>query len=277
MPIDLDNADPLFSLERSYPFFRKSPLRQKIARLLDRTLGLDQLSSIPANVPHGYQNPYQHARQQRGWTIDDLDNFSARIPKSGPTIVIANHPYGALDAFIASELTLTSRPDMRVFGNAVLNHPCHQHCFLPLEILDESPEARRRNLQSLRTALTHLKNGGCLLIFPAGEVERWRWSTRRIEEGPWTPHLARLAQKSHATILPTAFPGENPLWFHLPGTIQPTLRLLAMPRAFLNLEKSTIPFRTGSPIPPQNLPSNPQNLTAFLRKNVLQLANRLPD
>lgn len=207
-------------------------------------------------------------------TIDDVDDFASKIPPTGPCLVVANHPYGALDALVASELTLIARPNALIFGNAVLVHPCQADWFLPLEILDESPEARRKNIDSMRRALVHLKTGGCVLIFPSGEVERWRWSKCRIEEGAWTTHLARLAQKSNATLLPVAFPGENPLWFHLPGAIHPLLRLLALPRAFLSLRGSTMTLRTGHPIACQDLPADPHEFTEEVRRFVLRLAQR---
>ena len=274
VPVTNESPDPLFALEKQYPFFRGTPRRQKVAAWLDRVLGLAGLSEMPASVPEGHINPYQSGRQFMGVTIDGAEEFARQIPQEGPTLVVANHPYGAMDALVASELTLIARPDALIFGNAVLTHPCQDHCFLPLEIIDESPQARRDNLNSMRRALSHLKKGGCVLIFPAGEVERWRWSRLRIEEGAWTHHAARLAQKSNAVILPVAFPGENPLWFHLPGALHPLLRLLALPRAFLAMRGRTMIIKTGRPIPCLHLPSDPIDFTETLRSLILRMSNR---
>lgn len=273
-PFAPESPDPLFALARQYPAFAKSPGRLQLAARLDRWLGLAGLSEMPASIPIGHRNPYLAGRQFMDVEIEGAGEFANQMPQSGPVLVVANHPYGALDALIASDLTLASRPDTLVFGNAVLAHPVHREWFLPLEILDESPAARRLNLESMRRALLHLKNGGCVLIFPAGEVERWRWPRLSIEEGQWTTHLARLAQKSQAQILPLAFPGENPLWFHLPGALHPTLRLLALPRAFLSLRGHTIPVRTGRALKCDDLPLDPLAFTHTVRRHVLQLANR---
>ena len=269
-----ESPDPLFAIEKQYPFFARTPRRRRIAAKLDKILGIAGLSAMVSSVPVGHRNPYQAGHQFLDVTIDGADEFLAKIPKSGPTVVVANHTYGPLDALIASDLTLRVRPDALIFGNAVLEHPVHKEWLLPLEILDESPAARRLNLQSMRRALSHLKAGGCVLIFPAGEVERWRWSRVRVEEGEWTTHLARLALKSQATILPVAYPGENPLWFHLPGALHPTLRLLALPHAFLSFRGKTIPIRTGNPLPIKTLPSDPKALTTAVRQIVLRLAGR---
>lgn len=268
------SPDPLFSITKEYPFFARTPRRRALAEKLDHLLGLAGLSEMVAQIPLGYHNPYQSGRQFMSVTIKGREEFHKQIPKEGPTIVVANHPFGALDALIASELTIEARPDTLVFGNAVLTHPCQTDFFLPLEILDESPAAARLNLASMRKALAHLKSGGSLVIFPAGEVERWRWSSLQIEEGAWTPHLARLAQKSKATIVPLAFSDENPLWFHLPGALHPTLRLLALPRSFLSLRGKTIPVHTGAPLRHSDLPKDPAKWTKVVRDTVLTLANR---
>ena len=269
-----ENPDPLFALAKQYPFFARGPRRLKLSEKLDHLLALDRLSAMPASVPVGHRNPYQAGRQHNKVSIKGAEEFAARIPKSGPTIVVANHPFGAVDALIASELALEARPDTLVFGNAVLSHRCQTEWFLPLEILDESPAARRLNLSSMRRALAHLKNGGCIVIFPAGEVERWRWSRLAIEEGKWTTHLGRLALKSQATILPLGFPEENPLWFHLPGAVHPTLRLMALPRAYHALHGKTVTLYTGKPLPAASLPTDITEFTTAVREIVLQLANR---
>lgn len=269
-----ESPDPLFALAKQFSFLTQTPLRRKIAAKLDQILGLASLSDMIASIPKGHRNPYQSAHQYLKVTIDGVDDFFSQIPQTGPTLVVANHPYGALDPLILSDLALQARPDTLVFGNTVLTHPIQEEWFLPLEIIDESPAARRLNLDSMRRALNHLKAGGCIVIFPAGEVERWRWPRLRVEEGEWTTHLARLAQKSNASILPVAFPGENPLWFHLPGALHPTLRLLALPHASLSFKGKNIPIRTGPPLHTKNLSSEPKTFTETVRKAVLELAGR---
>ena len=192
MPDQEASPDPLFSLTKAYPFFARTERRRKLADRLDKILGLAGLSAMVASIRVGDPNPYQAACDYLDVHIEGRREFERLIPKSGPTIVVANHPLGALDALILSGLTLDSRPDSLVFGNAVLIHPVQEKWFLALETIDESPAARRSNLKSMKSALVHLKAGGCVVLFPAGEVERWRWSRLKVEEGAWTHHLARL-------------------------------------------------------------------------------------
>ena len=45
----------------------------------------------------------------------------AQIPKSGPVVVVANHPYGVLDGIVVSWLVSKVRSDFVVLTNAILD------------------------------------------------------------------------------------------------------------------------------------------------------------
>ena len=53
--------------------------------------------------------------------IDVDDEEVAHTPASGPTIIVANHPFGALDGLIAGALALRKRSDVRVLANEWLH------------------------------------------------------------------------------------------------------------------------------------------------------------
>ena len=60
----------------------------------------------------------------------------ARIPATGPVVVVANHPFGVLDGTILTVLLTRVRPDVRVLTNFLLSDvpELQQHC-----IFVESP------------------------------------------------------------------------------------------------------------------------------------------
>ena len=42
------------------------------------------------------------------------------IPRSGPCVVVSNHPYGVIDGIIACKLVSQRRPDFRILTNSLL-------------------------------------------------------------------------------------------------------------------------------------------------------------
>src|SRR5579859_7639283 len=60
--------------------------------------------------------------------VDATDQ--ARIPATGPVVVVANHPYGMLDGAILTVLLTRVRPDVKVLTNFVLGDvpELQKHC-----------------------------------------------------------------------------------------------------------------------------------------------------
>jgi len=88
------------------------------------------------------------------------------VPAQGPVIVLANHP-GMTDT-VALFTSLASRPDLRVIASdrpflRALPNVSRQLIVLP-------DEAGGR-MAVVRAATRHLKEGGALLTFPAGDIE----------------------------------------------------------------------------------------------------------
>jgi putative hemolysin len=93
-----------------------------------------------------------------------------RIPKRGPVVVVANHPYGMLDGAVLAVLLSRVRPDVKVMTNFLLEGvpELDQHCIF-IDPLNTSGAANR-NRRALKPAMEWLQRGGMLAFFPAGEV-----------------------------------------------------------------------------------------------------------
>src|SRR5580700_12223491 len=48
------------------------------------------------------------------------DTDLARIPREGPLIVVANHPFGLLEGLVLARLFDRVRPDVRILANELL-------------------------------------------------------------------------------------------------------------------------------------------------------------
>jgi len=101
-------------------------------------------------------------RMTGGMRVQGLEH----LPASGPVFVLANHP-GMTDT-VALFVSLARRPDLRIIAMdkpflRALPNVARQLIFLPED------EAGR--LSVVRAGVKHLKQGGALLTFPAGEIE----------------------------------------------------------------------------------------------------------
>lgn len=178
----------------------------------------------------------------------DLD--LAHVPVSGPLLVAANHPRGALDGLILLSLLRTVRPDVRVVANHILARipELHEHAFF----VDPfgGPTAESRSLAGLRAAHLWLRRGGALVMFPSGEV------AHRLEHGvplesDWSTSMGRLALQSGAQVLPVALDGRNSDWFYRAGRLHPLLRTAMLGREFLRARGANVRVAIGQPMSPR--------------------------
>lgn len=136
--------------------------------------------------------------------------------------------------------------------------------------------ATRTNLAPLRQALNWLKQGGLLVLFPAGEVSSWQSAEQGITDPAWSATLPRLVRLSGAPVLPVYFPGHNGTLFHLAGRIHPRLRTLLLPRMLLNKRGHCLEIKVGQLLPARKLSGlkTTQELNDYLRLRTYALEHR---
>lgn len=168
---------------------------------------------------------------------------------NGPLIIVANHPFGAPEAIALADWLVRQRPDLKILANHLLGKfPALAPWLIPVDPFGFRDSAAR-NLGPLKSALRHLRGGGALLIFPAGEVSSFQARRGIIEDKPWTPHLGALVRATGSTVLPVFFPGSNGKVFHALGMLHPMLRTALLPREFLRWRGRELLMRIGRPIP----------------------------
>src|SRR6056297_2201622 len=105
-----------------------------------------------------------------GLSLDVVGGSLAKIPRQGPLILIANHPYGILDGMMMGHILSQTRGDFRILANSVFTKsPDLNEVVLPVSF-DETKEALALNLKTRKTALSYLAGGGAIGIFPGGMV-----------------------------------------------------------------------------------------------------------
>ncbi|MGC1644565.1 MAG: GNAT family N-acyltransferase [Candidatus Sulfotelmatobacter sp.] len=224
--------------------------------------------------PEGFRLENLLAEMRVRLQVGDVDQ--ARIPATGPVVVVANHPYGMLDGAILTVLLTRVRRDVKVLTNFLLADvpELQKHCiFVDPFRTDRSAEANRR---ALREALDWLQQGGMLAMFPSGEVSHWQMPAAQIVDPAWNDAAVRLLRRTGATALPIYFCGCNGVGFQLMGMLHPKLRTAFLLQEFLQQEGKTVEVRVGSAIPADAVESihDDREATDYLRWRTYLLARR---
>jgi len=168
-----------------------------------------------------------------------------KVPRRGPLVVVANHPFGLIEAAALNATLLKIRQDIRVLANSILSAvPELDSHVIPVNPFGGA-EAARSNRRGLREALRWLESGGVLAVFPAGEVAHLDFHRRGISDPPWNDAAARLARQTGAKMLPVHFLGSNGPLFQIAGLMHPRLRTALLPRELLNKRNRTLEMRIG--------------------------------
>ncbi len=180
-------------------------------------------------------------------TLDIDEKDLKKLPASGGFITVSNHPFGGIDGILLIKLLSMVRDDHRVIANFLLKkvEPISEF-FLAVNPFENMPSASS-SVGGLKTALDHVKNGGVLSIFPAGEVST-TYSTNTITDREWLYSALRFIKKARVPVVPIYFHGQNSRLFHLLGRIHPSLRTARLPSELLNKKNKTIKIRIGKPI-----------------------------
>lgn len=202
-----------------------------------------------------------------GIEIDSLQEQIDRIPKEGPVVVVANHPFGGIEGLILCSMLRRVRPDAKLLANNLLSMiPDLRDSFFFVDAFDGTHTARR-NIGPTRAAMKWVNDGHLLGAFPAGEVAHLKLRKRAVVDPQWNPTTARIIQKTKATVVPIFFDGHNSRLFQVAGLIHPRLRTVMLPTEMLRKRNAPVTVRCGTPISPARLSrfDDPNNLNDYLR------------
>lgn len=198
------------------------------------------------------------------------------LPKEGPFVTVSNHPFGGIEGLMLLKILLTQRSDSKLMTNFLLKKikPIEHHVIPvnPFENKDYYNSA-----SGIKETLAHLKNGGVLGTFPAGEVSSFQTNSKRVTDREWQLGLLKLIQKSEVPVVPIYFKGNNGVVFHLLGLIHPILRTAKLPSELMNRSNKTIQVRIGKPISvkDQQSFSSTTQLGRYLRAKTYALGSPL--
>jgi putative hemolysin len=257
-------------------------LKRFLIRLIERMTGQPRLKRIydaHRNAPVPGESFWDSAIRRLDLKIAVNEDALARLPKTGPLVIVANHPFGVLDGIIICQLVSRVRGDFRVLTNAVLTkaEEIKDH-LLPVDF-SETEEALQTNLKSRAAAKHHLMAGGCLIVFPAGAVATtptvWH---KDATDAEWKNLTARLILQSKADVAPVYFAGQNSRLFQLASHVSMTLRLSLLFKEVHDRIGTEVAVRIGDVIPYATLAgiNDRERFMEYLRKATYELGRSMP-
>jgi len=259
-----------------FSFDATGPLKL-VASAGERLLGLKKLNDLYLERREGMTS-----RAFLRYILDVLGvNYTVvrggleSIPKTGPVIVVANHPFGAIEGVVLPDLLLKRRRDVKILANEYLHRISElSDLFIGVDVFGGN-DATHSNMQGIKQALRQLKQGGVLVVFPAGEVSTIDKSQKQVTDGEWNRIIGMLIRKTTATTLPVYIEGKNSPLFHLAGMVHSRFRTMLLAREVLNKRKKTLRLHLGEPIDIGEMKSlkSDSAITQYVRLNTYLMAS----
>lgn len=198
------------------------------------------------------------------------------IPEKGPLIVVANHPHGMVDGMIMAELIGRKRDDFLILTRSLISGIKEISQFMLPVPFPHEEDSFKESLLMRKKAMDRLKEGGVIILFPAGEVAASETFFGPAIESEWNPFTAKMIQRSGATVLPIYFPGQNTRLYLMANLVSATLRQgLLLHEVVHSLNKPQGPV-IGKPLSMDEMKehwSSTSEFMAWLRDHTLALKN----
>lgn len=222
-----------------------------VAPIIDRLLGISAIDSLYRRGGAAGLPPFEFAAQ--ALRILDVsaepvgEALRNRVPRHGPVLLVSNHPYGGIEALVLAAQLRSVRTDLQFLANGALRVFPE---LAPLIIPTNPLSVTQKNLTSIRRCEAHLRNGGLLVIFPAGRVSFYQRERCGVADGEWNRIVGHLGRRTDAALLPVLFHGANSRLFQVLGRVWDRSKLLMLPRELLKLRGRRIRFSAGPAIAP---------------------------
>lgn len=213
--------------------------------------------------------------ERYGLTLDVIGGGLENIPRSGPLILIANHPYGILDGLMMGLILSRARGDFRIMANSVFQKSeALERAILPISF-DPGKAAQRMNLQTRAHALEFLRAHGAIGIFPGGTVSTAARPMGLPLDPNWRAFTARMVSKSNAAVVPIYFDGHNSRLFQIASHLHASLRLGLLIKEFRKKIDTPVRVAIGAPLDQDALSArarDPREMMDFLRRSTYELS-----
>lgn len=259
-------SHPVFSFANG----ELGPVANRFIRSIEKVTGQPKIKKlyfdyVDADLPP--DNFWSDALDRLGIAIDLRVEDGAAIPASGPTVIVANHPYGVIDGLVLCALMSRVRQDYKIITHRVLRQaPATMDKILPIDF-DETEAALANNLQTRKDAEAFLAAGGAVVIFPSGAISLADNLIGTARDPEWKNFAAKLATKPGVVTVPFLFDGQNSPLFMAARKLSLVFAYSLMFREIVKLMGTTVSLTMRRPITAETLcaQGTRKDITRFLR------------
>lgn len=262
----------------SYAHSASTRSGRALIRLMENATGRINLIRRAAGYEHDLaqgRDFWQVMVERYGLSLDVVRGSLDLIPRTGPLILIANHPYGILDGLMLGHILAQTRGDFRILAHHVFcKSPDLARVVLPVAF-DETKQSLQVNLDTRKTALSYLGQGGAIGIFPGGTVSTAQRPFAQPMDPGWRGFTARMVAKSGATVVPLYFDGHTSRLFQIASHLHYTLRMGLLIKEFAKRVDTPVRVAVGNPIPTDQIAAcagDSKAMMDFLRKATYDLS-----
>lgn len=264
--------------EISYSYSAQTRGGRAVIRVLENATGrlrlIRRAAGYECEVAAG-RDFWQVMVERYGLSLEIVGGTLESIPRNGPLILVANHPYGILDGLMMGHILSRVRGDFRILAHSVFRKARElDDVILPISF-DETKEAVQLNLETRKAALGYLAAGGAIGVFPGGTVSTAQRPFGRPLDPTWRSFTARMIAKSGATVVPLYFEGANSRLFQIASHLHFTLRMALLIKEFRSRVDEPVRVVIGTPIARERLDAHRGDTKAmmdFLRRETYALS-----
>ncbi|MCT4608111.1 MAG: lysophospholipid acyltransferase family protein [Pelagimonas sp.] len=262
----------------SYAYSAQTKGGRAMIRLMENATGrlglIKRADGYADEVAQG-RDFWQVMVERYGLGLEVVGGSLDNLPKEGPLVVIANHPYGILDGLMLGHILSVVRGDFRILAHKVFRKAQElDDVILPISF-DETKEAVQQNIQTRKESLRYLGDGGCIGIFPGGTVATAEKPFGKPMDPGWRTFTAKMIAKSNATVVPIYFDGHTSRLFQLASHLHYTLRMGLLIKEFKKRVDTPVRVAIGDPITRAEIDAyarDPRAMMDFLRKSTYELS-----
>jgi putative hemolysin len=268
------------SLPLSYARPEQTRFRRALIRAVEAVSGRATLQRLYAEWQAGPPDPeepiFSAAIRVMRVRPEIVAGDLSALPRSGPLLVLTNHPFGILDGLLVGHLVATLRRDVKIMTHSLLCQPEEaRDVLLPVDF-GPGEEARRTSAETRRRAAEWLDQGHVLIVFPAGSVSTAAGPfDRHAVDGAWHPFVGRLAQRRGVRTAVMFLHGQNSRLFQIASHVNYALRLGLLIKEFKSRVDQPVRVVVGKPLDAGTLAAHAGDATSmmdFLRKATYQLS-----